>query len=195
MLDLIQFIARALLSLVTAALAIYMVWKSFNLLQKGIITLQTVAPEDAIRIEYKNLIKVQTQYPAIAFFVLALICLGIAVWVMPPFKPVSRMKVTAKLQPHPKDISMAYFDDQNSLAQSEIDTAGEISAEILPRVGGVRIRIPAPGYDTKEITKSLSIDKAKGDVLDFGILSPPDNKVVSKPTPDPAQIDPIPASQ
>lgn len=193
MLDIIEFVARAVLSLVAAGLAVYMVWKSFDLLQKGIITLQSVAPKDAIRIEYKNLIKVQTQYPAIAFFVLALICLGIAVWVIPQFHPIGRMKVTAKLQPHPKDIVTAYFVDQNSLAQSEIDTDGVISADILPMVGGVRIRIPAPGYDPKEITKVISIDKAKGDVLDFGVLAPPTTKVVNKPTPNPAQIDPTPA--
>jgi hypothetical protein len=107
---------------------------SFNLLQKGIITLQSVAHNDALRIQYKNLIKVQTQIPALAFFVLALICLCIAVWAMPQFKPIGQLKVTAKLQPHPKDIVTAYFDDQNSLAQSEIDTDGVISADILPKV-------------------------------------------------------------
>jgi hypothetical protein len=163
-LDIIEFIARAGLALIAAGLAVYMVWKSFNLLQKGIITLQSVAHNDALRIQYKNLIKVQTQIPALAFFVLALICLCIAVWEMPQFKPIGQLKVTAKLQPHPKDIVTAYFDDQNSLAQSEIDTDGVISADILPKVGGVRIKIPAPGYDPPVITKVLSIDKAKGDV-------------------------------
>ena len=192
MLDIIEFIARAGLALIAAGLAVYMVWKSFNLLQKGIITLQSVAHNDALRIQYKNLIKVQTQIPALAFFVLALICLCIAVWAMPQFKPIGQLKVTAKLQPHPKDIVTAYFDDQNSLAQSEIDTDGVISADILPKVGGVRIRIPAPGYDPEEITKVLSIDKAKGDVLDFGVMVPPTTKVANKPTPNPAQIDPAP---
>ena len=195
MLDIIEFVARAGLALIAAGLAVYMVWKSFNLLQKGIITLQSVAPKDAIRIEYKNLIKVQTQYPAIAFFVLALVCLCIAVWAMPQFKPIGQLKVTAKLQPHPQDIVTAYFDDQNSLAQSEIDTEGVISADILPKVGGVRIRIPAPGYVPKEITRVLSIDKAKDEVLDFGVLAPPATKVADIPTPNPAQIDPPPAPQ
>jgi hypothetical protein len=191
-LDIIEFIARAGLALIAAGLAVYMVWKSFNLLQKGIITLQSVAHNDALRIQYKNLIKVQTQIPALAFFVLALICLCIAVWAMPQFKPIGQLKVTAKLQPHPKDIVTAYFDDQNSLAQSEIDTDGVISADILPKVGGVRIKIPAPGYDPPVITKVLSIDKAKGDVLDFGVMAPPTTKVANKPTPNPAQIDPAP---
>ena len=58
------------------------------------------------------------------------------------------MRVAAKVQPHPGDVPKAYFYDQNSLAESEIDTAGEISADIVPRVGGVRI--PAPGYSPSD---------------------------------------------
>jgi hypothetical protein len=189
-LEVLEFISRALLALVLAGLGVYMVRRSFDLLQKGVITLQQVNPDDAITVEFKRILKLQTRYPAFGFYFIALVCLGMAIWVLPTAsKRLNPIKVTAKLQPHPTGIATAYFEDMNLLATSQIDTPGDISAEILPKLVGVRIRIPTPGYEPGEITKSLTADKAKSDVLDFGILSPGAVKVVEKPTPDPAQIE------
>jgi hypothetical protein len=190
-LEMLEFTSRAVLALVLAGLGTYMVRKSFDLLQRGVITLQQVSPDDAITVEFKRILKFQTRYPAFGFFFIALVCLGMAVWVLPiaPKKPNS-IKVTAKLQPHPTGIVTAYFEDTNSQT-SQIDTSpgGNIFAEVEPKFVGVRIRIPTPGYEPGEITASLSADKAKGDVLDFGVLSPGIAKAVEKPILDPAQIE------
>jgi hypothetical protein len=100
---------------------------------------------------------------------------------MPQFKPIGQLKVTAKLQPHPKDIVTAYFDDQNSLAQSEIDTDGVISADILPKVGGVRIRIPAPVTILKKSQKCFLLTKLRATSWILGLWHRPPPKLQTNP--------------
>jgi hypothetical protein len=188
-LEVVQFIASALLSLIAAALAVYMVKRSFDLLQKGVITLRDANPDDAIKVEFKKLITIQTRYPALGFLVLAMICLGIALWARPQFRGIVPMKLTASLNPIAQGVDTAFFEDPDPLGSSEIDSTGRISTEILPRIVKVRIRIPTPGYDPGQITKDLSPDQAKNNVLDFGTFSVGSQDRTKRPDDNPALID------
>jgi hypothetical protein len=187
-LEVVQFIASALLSLIAAGLAVYMVKRSFDLLQKGVITLRESNPEDAIKVEFKKLITVQTRYPALGFIVLAMICLGIALWAKPQLRGIVPMKLTASLNPTAQGVDTAFFEDPDPLGSSEIDSTGRISTEILPRIVKVRIRIPTPGYDPGQITKDLSPDQAKNHILDFGNFSL-NGQRKKRPDDNPALID------
>ena len=66
--EVIELVSRALLAVLFARLGIYMVKRSFDLLQKGLITLQQVSPEAAVTVEFKKILKLQSRYPAMGFF-------------------------------------------------------------------------------------------------------------------------------
>ena len=112
-----------------------------------------------------------------------------AIWALPvaPKEP-HLLKITAKWDPHPAGIVTAYLEDSQSQV-AEIDTNGNISSYISPKFAGVRIRIPAPGYNPPEIVQTLTLDNAKHDALEFGPLPQPTEKVVGQPTPNPANYD------
>ena len=42
------------------------------LLYKGAITLSQATPEEALSVEYKNMLKISTHYPALALFIIGL---------------------------------------------------------------------------------------------------------------------------
>jgi hypothetical protein len=121
--------------------------------------------------------------------VLAMICLGIAMWARPQFRGIVPMKLTASLNPIAQGVDTAFFEDPDPLGSSEIDSTGRISTEILPRIVKVRIRIPTPGYDPGQITKDLSPDQAKNNVLDFGTFSVGSQDRTKRPDDNPALID------
>jgi hypothetical protein len=190
-LEVIKFAASAIVALIAACLAVYMVWKSYNLLEKGVIAIREADAADAIKVDFHRLITVQTRYPALAFFVLAITCLGFAFWQvrsMPEMRGINPMKLTASLTPTSTGVDTAFFEDPDPLGSSRIDSTGKISTEILPKIIKVRIRIPTPGYAPGQITKDLSPDQAKDGLLDFGSLSLGPTRI-QKPDENPALID------
>jgi hypothetical protein len=59
-----------------AICALLMVVGALVLLYKGAITLQQSSPDEAVKVEFKHLINIQTRYPAIGLFVIGICFLG-----------------------------------------------------------------------------------------------------------------------
>jgi len=181
----------AIVAWVAASCAVIVMVGSLILLWTGAVKLTGVNANQGIKFKFMKTWIVETRNPALGLFVVGIFCLCIAGWCAQS-QNVSPMRLTAKLVPHPVDIPIALFENHDLLAQSSIDTNGEILAEILPKIVKIRLRIPTPGYEPGEIIKSLPPEQAKDGVLDFGTFSPGIKKV-EKPGINPDQIDPVPA--
>ena len=115
----------AIVAWVAAGRAVIVMLGSLILLWTGAVKLTGAEVDQGVKFEFMKTWRVETRNPALGLFAVGILCLCVAVWCAQS-QNVPSMRVTAKLVPHPADIPIALFENQDLLAKSSIDTSGEI---------------------------------------------------------------------
>jgi hypothetical protein len=178
-----------ILALIGAACALVMVLGALILLYRGTITLKEVNPEEAIKVQFKRLIDIQTRYPALGLFCVGVIFLIAAYW----YESLSRTN-TAKIteieipvkSEDPGD-TVAHF--MSDFGEVRIDNDQSILKTLPADLDAVEVTIKETGYKTWE--RAIHPNKATDGKLK---MKADLEKVVSKPLKDPSQIDAAPES-
>jgi hypothetical protein len=159
-----------------------MMSRSFDLFRKGVLTLQQHGPQKAVSVDFANLLKLQSSYPALGFFGFALVILCIGFVALPPLSHV--LNVKAKITPHDPNISQISLSEP--LGDITIDSTGDLQASVSPKF--ITVRIITPGYKepSKQFTKDASA--AWGSTIDFGTLSLGEKSSVERQDPDPKSL-------
>jgi hypothetical protein len=133
---------------------IVMVIGSMILLHKGIITLSKASADEAISIEFKKIIKVNSHYPAIALFILG------AVFVFTPMIIMSNnsrpLAVDGQVYLIPKsEIHDVRIKVLGGPWDIEPDSDGSINGEVTPSFKKLKVEIDAPGRPTYKKTLTV----------------------------------------
>jgi hypothetical protein len=160
--------------------AILMIVGGIWLLAKGVIKLSEAADksQNGLSVELFNKIKVSTGYPALAFFIIALFFIALAIWFSKP----------------PDAVSIVFLGklnlDNTSEVRGKIVPIADVGATFQPNSNGViqptqpdlrfEVQILAPGYDpepwhdyfTAAKGKTVKIDLAKDVKFTKKVYSP-----------------------
>jgi hypothetical protein len=168
-----------------------MVLGAMVLLYKSMITLSQASPQDALTIEFKKMIKITTQYPALGLFLIGLIfTFGTIHYAQRAPLTISGMIISGA---DPSSITVKIFAGP---WRTEALTSGEITDIIYPNVDLLRVEIVSPGYDPPMITKTIASKDIKWGRVSLGEINFGTRKV-EKPSVDPSKIvlpnDPLPS--
>lgn len=179
-----------ILTIIGGACALLMVLGAMILLYKGTITLSKADPKDALSIQYKKLINVQTRYPALALFIIGLAFLGLSLYLSKtnserPFEVLGKLK-----SDNPE---AAVIIGSVAMLQTNPSSDGGIDALIYPRVDAIKIEIVTPGYAPGKITRSVIAHNIHDRFIRLGELDP-GTKITEKPAAKPENIVAVPAN-
>jgi len=154
------------------------------LLYKGAISLNKASKKDAVSLEFKKMIKVTTQYPALGLFIIGLAFIISAAMFSKP-TGVSPLKIQGHVNvPDPSSVTIFVSAGRWSL---EPFTDGTIKGLIHPSLGLLKVEITAPGYIPPTITKSIGTEDIKFGVVSLGEIAF-GNRIVEKPLINPDNI-------
>jgi hypothetical protein len=125
---------------------VLMVIGGLVLFYKGIVTLQEVSDKpDAVTIEFKNVLKIQSRYPAYGFFIfgLAFIFLSIIYGTPERLPPISLSGVIENAV----DPSATRIRVLLPLWDTTVNVDGMFKRDLYPDLKQVRVEILAPGND------------------------------------------------
>ena len=131
--------------LLGALCGLVMVVGGFVLFYKGIVTLQQASAKDAITLELRNILKIQSRYPAYGFFIFGLAFLALsAVYAKPDDLPPITVSgaVENAVDPSATRITM-----ELPLTETTLASDGQFKRVLRPELDRVRIGIVAPGND------------------------------------------------
>jgi hypothetical protein len=168
-----------LILIIGAVCSVIIVLGSMVLLYKGIITLKEKG-EGAVSVEYKNIIKFTSTYPALGLFVIGLIFFATTVFLGRPteVKPIYVEGVVKVEDPQSVTIKM-YFQPSMFIPGSD----GNIKGELYPLQKIISAEAVAPGYSKPNVKKDLDVSqKIVLGTFEFGDL------IVTKPEVDPRNI-------
>lgn len=138
-----------------------MVLGGILLLYKGAITLNN-ASEGALSVDFKNELRITTQYPALGIFIIGLLFI-----IVPAFlgKPAEAQRLTIKATPidvtEPVKIQL-----QAAGWSTNLHHSGQIVETHHPVVDIIQIVITAPGYEP--MTKTVQLSDLSGNTADLG---------------------------
>ncbi len=144
----------SVLLLVGAICGLGMVFGGMLLLYKGAITLSNVSNETAFTIEFKKELRVSTQYPALAIFIIGLLFVWFSVWMGKPNLNELIIKGNASNLVEPVHISL-----KTSVLSSEFTHQGNILETTYPNFKTLQIIVSAPGYEN--FIKTIEINPGK----------------------------------
>lgn len=127
--------------LLAAICGLSMVIGGIFLIYRGAMTLAATPHADAITIEFKKQFRINTQAPGIAFFLVGLIFVGIALYASKPTGVIPidiSGEVTGVSQPVTVIISKKW--------PLETFSGGKISHQVYPDMKGSTFEATAPGY-------------------------------------------------
>ena len=140
-----------------AVCGVFMVVGGMLLFYKGIVTLQQVSDKpDAVTVEFKNVLKIQSRYPAYGFFVFGLAFISLAAMYSRPdqYPPITVSgQIEDAVDPNATMISVTV-----PLVEDYLDTNGKFKRKFRADFSMVRVRIQAPGNDPA--TQTFRLDTA-----------------------------------
>lgn len=166
---------------------ICMVIGGMLLLYKGIITLSQTSKDAAVTVEFKEMVKITTHYPALGLFVIGWVFIITSfIYAKPPtVKPLAiKGRVIAD---DPTSVSFRVYSGSGYLKPL---SGGEINDTLVPQLNTLIIEITAPGYNPPTITRAIDgNDLKKGEALLGEITF--HNKVADKPAVVQSNIKPV----
>lgn len=163
---------------------ITMVIGGMILLYKGAISLEAASGGEGFSLDIEKQLKITTQYPAIALFVIGLLFIALALWFSQP-DGVSPLTITGKVTASdPSSVSVNIGADSWSFHPS---TDGQVHGVIYPNLGVLRVEVVAPGHEIPKVTTTITKNNIASGYADLGRLEF-GSVLVKKPQADPAQI-------
>ena len=146
--------------------ALVMIIGGIWLLAKGVIKLsETGKAEGGLSVEVFNKFKFSTGYPALAFFIIGVFCIAVAIWFSKPADAVSIVFV-GKLNL-----------DNTSAVRGKVVPVAEVGATFQPNSNGIiekthpdlrfEVQILAPGYDPEPWHDYFTAEKGKTVKIDL----------------------------
>jgi hypothetical protein len=179
------------LAIIGAVCAVCMVLGSFLLLYKGIITLnEAVSKGPALQVEIKKILKVQSQYPALALFIVGVAFLCLSFW-FSTHKPtdVSDIQVAGHLDSDAKDFDPSAVNIYCSadFGLTHPDGQGGFDFDCPSNVKLIQIKIATTGYQPGQIIEYVSPHNARNGKV--GVSPHKLTKVGDQPVVVPSQIE------
>lgn len=114
------------------------------LIAKGAMKLAETAPGDALTVEWMKKLRISTQAPGIAFFIIGLAFITLSLWFTSPSE-VEPIVIDGQIEemedPDPVTVSI------QPVAQTlELSSDGQILAKVYPDTTYLVLRISAPGH-------------------------------------------------
>jgi len=132
--------------IIGALCGVFMVLGGLWLFYKGVVTLQQVSDKpDAVTIEFKNMLKIQSRYPAYGFFVFGLAFIVVAAWFGRPDSVQSIMLSGAfenVVDPHAARVRV-----QVPLWDTDLNDDGKVSRDLYLDLKQVHVEIQSPGNE------------------------------------------------
>ena len=150
--------------LISALCGMFMVLGGIVLLYRGALSLANVADQSALTVEFKKELRISTQYPALAFFLIGLLFMALSLWVgrSEPHKIVIRGQTTNVDEPIKVTIHARSWN-------SGLEHQKNFSETIDATVDTIEVEISAPGY--KNTLRTLELDRLKNGLADLGDIS------------------------
>jgi hypothetical protein len=142
----------AIVVVLTATCGILVVAGGIYLLAKGAITLAATSAADALTIEFKKQIRVTTQVPGVAFFLIGLCFVALALhWATPkPFDPIDlRGEITGVDGP----VSVII---RSEALHPPVFRDGVIDYHFYPDFSVLTLEVSAPGYDPMPVPVEIA---------------------------------------
>ena len=150
----------SVLLLIGALCGIGMVLGGMILLYKGAISLSNVSGEEAFTVEFKKELRISTQYPALAIFIIGLLFVWFSVFMGKPNLNELIIKGNAVNLVEPVTISL-----KTTTLNSDLTHVGNIFETTYPNFKTIQIVVSAPGY--KNYTRSVKINPGRT-ITDLG---------------------------
>ena len=166
-----------------------MVAGSMLLLYKGVVTLREVAPENAVSIEFRNMVKVSTHYPALGLFLIGLVFIIVSAFYGEQIQ-VRKIKIAGTLLTEDSPIQDVTVHISAGPWLVSPDSDGQIKGLVLPSIDMLRVEVHAPGYERSYIVKSIDIESIKGGTAEIGAISL-GKRTYPALSPDTANIEPL----
>ena len=141
----------SLLLLAGALCGIIMILGGILLLYKGAISLWNVSGEDAFTLEYKNELRISTQYPALGIFIIGLMFVTFSLVIGKPEHHRLVIKGIAQDMDQPVTIRLKASSWVSGRAHN-----GEVLETFYPNMDILQIEVTAPGYNP--LVKPIAID-------------------------------------
>jgi hypothetical protein len=174
-----------ILAVVGAVCALLMVVGSLVLLYRGTITLQQANPEEAIKVQFQNVLNIQTRYPAIALFVVGIIFLTVAYWFEMNMGVANTLLKGTLVSNDPGD-AVAEF--MSHLGESRIDSEKGFQKMVPSNLEEIEVTVRETGYEP--VSTAVRPKQAKNGMVPFTAKL---TKKVEKPRKDSSQIADAPA--
>lgn len=143
---------------------IIMVLGGILLLYRGAMSLSAVSAEEALAVEYKKELRLSTQYPALAFFLIGLLFVALSIVMAPaPEQVAKKLRIVGEAIDinEPVRVSVIYRD-----YVSEFDHTRIINDSFVADVDAIQIKLSAPGYIPHRET--VLISALDGDEINLG---------------------------
>jgi hypothetical protein len=129
-----------------AMCGVFMVLGGLWLFYKGIVTLQEVSDKpDAVTLEFKNVLKIQSRYPAYGFFAFGLAFIALAAVYGRP-DPIPTITLTGAVEnvvdPHATRVRVLL-----ALWDTDLNDDGKLKRDLYPTLKQLHIEIQSPGND------------------------------------------------
>jgi len=172
-----------------------MVVGGFWLFHKGVISLTQVSQKEAVSVEFRKVLKLSSQYPALGFFIIGLVFIvSAAVFGKPaigsPFTINGRIVNVA--DPDLSSVTIAFSDDFGTRSPS---SDGSVNEELHPTPQKLVVQVAAPGYTPAPFKRTFDITNGKASLgeIKFSQVAqmPAVNKAniveLDKPLPTPSE--------
>jgi len=120
------------------------------LLYKGAISL-TTSGGNSLSVEFRRELRISTQYPALAFFLIGLMFMALSMWMGRDIRSKVIIDGTAVDVDQPVTVSVSSAQSWSS----EVGSGGSFAQSIDPEMEAVVVAISAPGYEPQKVTAKL----------------------------------------
>lgn len=157
--------------LIGAICGLCMVVGSLLLLWKGAVNLQRASAEEAITVEFKNLIRVSSHYPALGLFIIGLTFIVVSMYFSQPDDvrsiTMDGSLVTADGSP-PQGVTIFVTPSPWRL---QVQSDGKITGLIHLDTDLLFIKVVAPGYSDQDYNTYVNLKKIKGNTAFLGKIN------------------------
>jgi hypothetical protein len=171
----------AIVVLLTATCGIIVVAGGIYLLATGAITLAATSPSDALTIEWQKKLRVNTQVPGVAFFVIGLCFVGAALYAATPKKP-EPIDLEGKVPGVDGPVSLII---RSEPLYPPVFGDGAIRFRFYPDFSVLTLEASAPGYEPMPVPVEIS----RGTLVNVGTIQL--RRKIPEIAAKPASIQPI----
>ena len=153
--------------IIGALCGLLMVLGGLLLFYKGVLTLQQVSKKgDAVSFEFQRVLKIQSRYPALAFFVFGLAFILLALYYARP-SPEPTITLLGSIE-NVADPQAATIQVSLSLWNQSVNDDGKLQKDVQPNFKQVHLVIDSPGNIPSTVTRDVpTVPDAHGLVAQF----------------------------